>query len=243
MKPGEHAAMFAVEDSHWWYRALRRNLDAALRTHVPEGSHILDIGCGTGANMAHWRGRYDVSGIDYSFEGLTYCHEREERAVVRADAARLPFADDAFDAVVSCDVLCHKSLPDKQAVMNEWFRVVKPSGTLIVNLPAYQWIYSSHDVHVETDKRFSIAEARAFIAEAGAEVIDIGYWNTWLFPLIAATRLYRRALPPAHSDIAEGTDTAFNAPFNALLAMEHAVHRTIPAPFGLSILVVARKTT
>ncbi len=241
MKPGEHAAMFAVEDSHWWYRALRRNLDSVLRDHVAEGSSLIDIGCGTGANMAQWGGRYDVTGIDYAFEGLGYCHERGLRNVARADAARLPFASASFDVAVSCDVLCHQSLPDKAAVIAEWTRLVKPGGLIVVNLPAYQWIYSSHDVHVETDKRFSIPETRALLRNAGAEPLQICYWNTWLFPLIAAARLYRRLRPPQGSDIAEGTDAALNAPFNALLTAEHATHRFIPTPFGLSILAIARK--
>src|SRR4029079_10900978 len=132
-----------AERDHFWFRGFRRFVApliaraTAVRRHgsgqgrVPE---ILDCGCGTGNNLLMLR-RYGRSyGIDLNWSGLQYARSRGERHVARATAGMLPFGGERFDLVTSFDVLY--SLPDdvERDAIREMYRVLKPGGTLIVNV-------------------------------------------------------------------------------------------------------------
>jgi SAM-dependent methyltransferase len=118
-----------------WYDSWARPSAESSRTELlslmgPGGGLCLDLGCGTGLYFDVIRdcGR-SVVGIDRSFDQLQIA-QRRNRAIVQADAARLPFADRAFPAVaafwISTDV------HDFRAVMREAARVLRPGGMLLL---------------------------------------------------------------------------------------------------------------
>ncbi|HRK35986.1 MAG TPA: class I SAM-dependent methyltransferase, partial [Candidatus Hydrogenedentes bacterium] len=186
MERDEYAIMYRVEDRHWWYAGLRAML---LRnfSEFPAGGErrkLLDVGCGTGANLTAFRNLASCHGIDFSNDAVKFCRKRGELRTATASALELPFSDGAFDVVISCDVLCHRSIADKMVPMAEMVRVLKPGGLLVLNLPAYQWLHSSHDVHVQTDHRFGRAEVLRMMREAGLRSNRAEFWNSVLFPVI-----------------------------------------------------------
>ena len=61
----------------------------------------------------------------------------------------MPFSENTFTAIVSADVLYHRDVDDAQALLN-FYRCLASGGTLLLNLPAYQWLYSAHDRAVYT---------------------------------------------------------------------------------------------
>lgn len=104
-------------------------LDAA---RVADGDRVLDIACGTGvlARAAAARGGH-VAGLDLSAEMLAVARDRAPRVGwVRGDASRVPFRDEAFDAVVSQFGLMH--FDDKVGAIREQLRVLRPQGRLAV---------------------------------------------------------------------------------------------------------------
>lgn len=240
----EYEIMYRVEDAHWWYVSLRGMIDLHWRRYAPKGPvRVLDVGCGTGA-VLDWLSKQDnvfPTGIDYSREAVRFCRKRGQIRSASASANELPFADASFDAVASFDVLCHRSIPDPCVPLREMRRVLRPGGVLLLNLPAYQWLYSSHDVAVHTVRRFTRPGALALLRETGFKGLSATYWNTFLFPGIVAVRLWRRFLPPTRSDLATGGEGAVNRLFAALLGVERAFVRRLGFPFGLSVFVVARK--
>lgn len=241
MERNEYAIMFRVEDRHWWYAGLRAVVAQVWDRFAPGPPlRMLDAGCGTGANLRHFRGRATCYGIDFSLDAVRYCRERGEPRTAAASAVHLPFADGAFDVVVSCDVLCHRSIRDKSQPLREMRRVLKPGGLLILNLPAYQWLLSSHDTHVQTDCRFTASTARALLAASGLDTVYSTYWNSLLFPAVAAVRLWRKARPLPASDLDGASGERANAVLGAALAIERALLRAAPLPFGVSLLIVAR---
>jgi len=242
----EYATMFSVEDNHWWYRGLRGMVRRAWRRHVGGSARVLDAGCGTGAILAMLRAHARPQsappvGIDLMPEAIRFCRIRQQDLTAAASVAALPFADGAFDAAVSLDVLCHRSIRDKRAPLLELARVLRPGGILILNLPAYQWLYSSHDAAVHTDTRFTKRQAAGLLGACGFSVIESTYWNSLLFPPIVATRLWRKVFPPDGSDLASGGRGVSNAVFKAVLGVERGLLRLTPMPAGLSLFVVARK--
>jgi len=95
---------------------------------------ILDVGCGTGqltARIKETRARARVVGCDFS-SGMLHrgAHRRGAIGWVRGDAARLPFADEVFDAVVSTEA--YHWFPDQERALAEMRRVLVPSGRLLL---------------------------------------------------------------------------------------------------------------
>jgi SAM-dependent methyltransferase len=120
-----------------WYD--QHNADASsaneglLRDLLGSGEgRCLDLGCGTGQNFAALRatGR-TVVGLDYSADQLRLARSRAAggEALVRGDAAALPFADGAFDSVVT--VWLSTDVDDFAAVLAEAARVLRPGGNLV----------------------------------------------------------------------------------------------------------------
>jgi SAM-dependent methyltransferase len=238
MNPNEYAIMFEVEDAHWWYRSLRAALLQGL-ANLAEDAQILDIGCGTGANMASLGFH---TGIDFATEAVAFCRKRGLTRTAAASATALPFANASFDAAVSCDVLCHRSITNKADLLNEVARVLTPGGLFICNLPAYQWLLSSHDHHVGTDKRFSPTEVRNLFQQTGFETVELHHWNSLLFPIAAAVRIWRKLRPPEASDLAAGSGATFNGVLENVLGVERRLANLVPMPVGLSIIAVGRRT-
>jgi SAM-dependent methyltransferase len=244
MNRDEYAIMRRVEDGHWWYKGLRGMLRRAWTRFAPAGPvTLLDIGCGTGANLQFFRNEAACYGIDFETEAVRFCRQRGDLRTAAASATDLPFAAASFDVVVSCDVLCHRSIADKRQPLREMWRVLKPGGVAILNLPAYQWLHSSHDVHVQQDRRFTKRETRALLREAGFECAYDTYWNSLLFPFIVPTRLWRKLRPLAASDLDAASGEGLSPLFGAVLAVERAILRATAIPFGLSLLCVARKAS
>lgn len=234
--------MYRVEDVHWWYRALRSLIRAAWNTHAQTPSGwILDVGCGTGANLAMFNGEAVATGIDYSEAALKRCRQRGLTRIAQADAGALPFASDSFDGVLMMDVLYHRGVSNMAGALAEAERVLSPGGVLLANVPAYQWLYSSHDKAIHTSHRFTRSELVSLFRSAGLEPIRATYWNTVLFPAIALLRLWRRRSAHGASDLAGYTGNPIARLLQGILALERAAMRFGNLPFGLSIFAVARK--
>ena len=249
MNPREYEIMYAVEDRHWWYVALRAMLDLFWRKHVTMRNaesasrdlKVLDAGCGTGGTLSRLAPRGTPFGIDVSVDAVRLCRARGQTRTAVGSTNALPCAPETFDAVISFDVLYHKGVPDKKAALREMHRALKPGGLLFLNLPAYQWLYSSHDVAIHTDHRFTRSEVLGLLRACSFEPLDATYWNTLLLPPIVLTRLWRRMMSPPDSDLARGSGIP-NQLFARILAVERALVRVVPLPFGLSIFAVSRKT-
>ena len=248
MRRGEYAVMFQVEDDYWWYRGLRQLLRWSLARYAPRRSEpvrILDAGCGTGANLKLFQSYGRAIGIDISEEAVSFCQRRgipADRAFI-ASLTELPFVNSSFDLVISLDVICN--IPDDAAAFKEIGRVLRPGGRLITQLPAYQWLWSTHDVAVGHQRRYSTARMRAEITRAGFVVERTTHTNALVFPLIAAGRLVRRRGlhngKPIQSDLATSLPAWINNSLGAVTAAEMRAVEHMDFPIGVSILVVARK--
>lgn len=247
MHADEYRRMFEVEQTHWWYLNLHDLVLDLLNRNPPasatERPEILDAGCGTGQMAVRFAERgAEVTAMDFSPHALELCRERGLTRLVGGSVNALPFDDASFDTVVSLDVLCHVSVEEDQAA-RELARVLRPGGTLVLNLPAYNWLRGQHDVVVHTARRYSRRRVRALLARAGLEVVSVGHWNTFLFPLAAAVRLasrWRMRGDDAPSDVGP-VHPLVNRTLRVVLAAERAVMRRVPLPFGLSVIAVARR--
>jgi SAM-dependent methyltransferase len=235
--------MFAVEDRHWWFVCVRRELERWLRTLSPRPGGrlaVLDAGCGTGGLLANLHTTAWRAGVEISAEGIRLARKRGGAPLVRASVSALPFADESFDAVVSIDVLCHSGVVERQAA-EEAARVLRPGGLFLVQLPAFDFLRGEHDAAVWTKRRYRRAEVAALLSSAGLSLRRSFYRNSLLFPLAAAARLVRRgrkARESARSDV-RPVPRPLNAALSAVLGLERRLGGRVP--FGLSVFCVAAK--
>lgn len=233
-----------AEHDHFWFRGFRRfvapMLAAAVR-NVPAPS-ILDCGCGTGNNLT-WLRRYGRAvGIDLTWTGLAFAHDRGERAVARASATKLPFPDAAFDVVTSFDVIYALEDADEAAALTEMFRVLRPGGHLVINVAAMDLLKGNHSVLAGEVRRYSRASLGARLRATGFEIERITYTNATILPIVAAVRFVQRVSGHEESQDEIAIPAApINAALSAVLAIEAGALRFANMPFGSSLLALARK--
>ncbi len=112
---------------------------AALASMLPRAGKILEVGCGTGGLLAAaLRMGLEIEGVNIALRWLVVARRRLDDLglscrLVAASADRLPYPDASFDAVVTDSVLEH--LDDPRAALQEWARVLRPGGTVLVWSP------------------------------------------------------------------------------------------------------------
>jgi SAM-dependent methyltransferase len=244
MRPAEYEAMYRVEDTHWWYGALRDHVTRAVALEARRLGHaprLLDAGAGTGGMLARLGGMGERYGIEIALEGLGFCRQRGLERLVCGSVAKLPFAGAAFDIVLSLDVLYHQGVPDDVAGARELARVLRPGGLLVLNLPAYPSLRGAHDEAIHTARRYSRARVAHLLGEAGFTPERITHWNTLLLPIAAASRLLSRFRRDESGSDVHPVFPPLNAVLSATLRLESAWSSRRDLPFGLSILALARQ--
>ena len=264
MERTEYERMNATEDHMWWYRAAHQRLLDAWRAHPgPAAAALLDAGCGTGGLLRRLAaasgdaasGREAsggatsgggaagpapvLVGLDVHPPALALAARKCPAALVVGSANRLPFRAASFGVIFSVDVLCHRQV-DPRAALLEARRCLADGGRLIINVPAFEWMLSFHDERVHNARRFSRAGLERLLAEAGFGTVTTRYWNCLLFPLMALRRKWGPA-PESGRDVAD-YGGLLDRLFAGLLALERAGARFgLRYPFGGSLLAVATR--
>src|SRR5262245_48436956 len=118
--------MFAIEETHWWYRGRRALVRDALDRWAPARRPLalLDVACATGMSFRFLADYGGIRGLDISDETIRLCAARGIDRIVKGDAVQLPFADGSFDVVLALDAFEH--FDDDVGAMREARRVLKP---------------------------------------------------------------------------------------------------------------------
>ena len=240
-------ATHRAEQAHFWWRGFRafvRPLVAEAVAGLPNPA-ILDCGCGTGANLGVLEEYGRAFGFDISPWGVEHAHTSGRTRVVQASVTDIPIVSQRFDLVTAFDVLYTLTEQQEQAALSEMFRVLRPGGTLIVNVAALEILRGNHSVFGAEVRRSTRRRLRRILQAAGLAVVRLTYTNFTLFPLMLAVRTTQRAIGLATPEEA-GTDIVVppapvNAALSALLWCEARALRVIDMPIGSSLLCVARK--
>lgn len=232
-----------AERAHFWFRGFRRFVEPLVAA-ATRGVRcdILDCGCGTGHNLHMLRKYGRAYGIDVTWAGLQYARGQGARLVARASAAQLPFGDARFDLVTSFDVIYSLEDDIERTAIGDMFRVLKPGGTLIVNVAALEALRGNHSVLSGEVRRYSKGDLRRRLEASGFRVTHSTYTNLSILPLVAAVRLTQRLRGHVESQAEISVPPApINAALSGLLAIEAAALRIVNMPIGSSLLAVAGK--
>ena len=243
MKTSVYADMHRYEELFWWHVGMKKISRTLLNTHLLSKKNlaILDVGCGTGGMFPLLREYGSIIGIDNAPEAVQYARERNlATSVEEGDVQKLPFQDNSFDLVVCYDVIYHTAIADDQAVLNECARVLRPGGTLLVRVAAFDWLRGKHDELVATKHRYTRPEVEQKVTAANLKLVKSTYANFFLFPLAIVARSLE-ALTHSGSEQAFKPPFILNHVFKAVLFCEAFLLRFISFPCGLSVITVARK--
>jgi SAM-dependent methyltransferase len=230
-----------IQHDHWWFVGRRRVvgafLDAQLSAADRSTRRILDVGCGTGTMLGELRRFGDVYGVDSEPAAIEFCRSQGEDQVALSSGVAVPHDDDSFDLVSLLDVIEH--VEDDQTVLGEARRVLRPGGSLLVTVPAYGWMWGAQDVIAHHERRYTRPQLVESLDRAGFRVSRAGYFNTILFPPIAAIRLARRLLPEP-TDVRSDFELNKPGPLNAVLTRVFSGEARLVSrrdlPFGVSII-------
>ncbi len=235
-------AMLELDDRHWWYRGRRRIIRAELdRLPVPASARVLDAGCGSGRTLDELSPYGEVFGVELDPGAADVARARGRGEVVVGRLEELPWEDGSFDLITCLDVIEHT--PDDRVTLSELRRVSRPGAFLLVTVPAYQGLWSTHDVANHHYRRYSRPRLRAAAVDAGWRVDRMTSFNGLLLAPAAAVRLAeRRRLREPNGDykpeLTLGPDW-LNSLLEQPLRLEArwlSSGRTMPA--GLSLLAV-----
>jgi 2-polyprenyl-3-methyl-5-hydroxy-6-metoxy-1,4-benzoquinol methylase len=244
MSPDAYVEMAETQETHWWFVARREILRSQIsRLNLPASADILEVGSGTGANLDLLAEFGKVMTLEMTAEAIALAQKRcaaAERVTMRQGRCPedLSGIGRQFDLICLFDVLEH--IEEDTVSLSTLASMLKPGGMLLVTVPAYQWMWGPHDVHLHHKRRYTKESLTAGCATAGLSVARMSHFNTLLFPLAVLGRMVEKFTGKKTSADARTPP----APINALLTFIFAVERHLLArarlPFGLSLLLLAR---
>ncbi|HVV95348.1 MAG TPA: class I SAM-dependent methyltransferase [Hyphomicrobiales bacterium] len=237
-----YARMAAHEDYHWWFVARRAILARLIAVEKPAKSELslLEVGCGTGGNLALLKRFGRVEACEYDAEAREWA-QRKSAVDVRPGAlpADIEMPAAGYDMIFLLDVLEH--VEQDEASLRALAKRLAPGGRIVLTVPALPWLWSDHDVRHHHFRRYTLRSLRAVADRAGLRPIRVGYFNTLLFPLAVAARLARRALGlKGEEDSLPGRTV--NALLTEVFGLERFLVGRIRLPVGLSLFMVAAVT-
>jgi SAM-dependent methyltransferase len=239
----QYDLMFRQEERHWWYVGMRRIAEALLLRYgrpAPGRPEVLDAGCGSGGTTV-WLGRWGrVTGVDLVPEAVALARQRGVKRLARASIEALPFAAASFDLLTCFDVLYHLRVGDDLAALREFHRVLRPGGTTLIRVAAYDWLRGAHDEAVHTRHRYGRGELAAKLRAAGFAVEHTSYANSFLFPIAPLKRLFERHDPLGATDLWRPPGP-LNGLLTAILSLEAPLVARTGLPVGVSLIAIARK--
>jgi ubiquinone/menaquinone biosynthesis C-methylase UbiE len=115
---------------------------------VPEGSRVLDAGCGVGHVTGPYCEKYTITGLDEQTSAVSYCRALWKGSYIQGSLYKIPFEDRSFDLVFFLDAIEH--LSDPVTALRELARVMKPDAKILIctmNYSSPLWFILEHTWH------------------------------------------------------------------------------------------------
>lgn len=233
--------MAELDTRHWWYRARRDVLHdlIARRIAPPVGGRVLEVGCGTGHNLAMLGAFGTVDAVELDASARAVAEARFGRSIADARLPELAGIDrGGYDLVAALDVVEH--VEDDVAALRALADCLKPGGRLLITVPAFPFLWSGHDVANHHHRRYTRSSLQAAVSKAGLKSEFSGWFNALLFPLAVADRMVGKLTGR------EGSDDALpaapvNALFETIFRLERHLIGRLPLTPGVSIAAILSK--
>lgn len=221
---------------HWWWRAREVVILRELASRLPPGAagRVLDVGCGGGALFGPLARYGAVEGIEPDAALAAMADTTHGRVhAVPFDERFRPAAP--FGLVVMLDVLEH--LDDPAGALRHAASLLRPGGLLVATVPAFNALWTTHDVLNAHRTRYTRTTLRQVAAGSGLRLLHDRYLFHWMVPAKLLVRAFEAVRRPAPA-----LPTVPPGPLNrALFLLSRADERLLGPlrlPFGSSVLAV-----
>ena len=243
MQSHHYPILYQVEETHWWYLGRRRIIQSLIEkisaTLNNPNPRILDVGCGTGANLKMLAAYGKAEGVDISQQAIDFCHERGLDSVKLGAIEHLPYENNSFEIVTALDVIEH--LDDDVAGLREIRRVLCPKGRVLLFVPAFMFLWGVQDDVSHHRRRYTLPRLLRAVEEAGFAVEWSSYANITFFLPVLLVRSVMRWLGLRAATEYGINISPLNGPFSSLFAAERFVLERRRIPFGVSAVCIARR--
>ena len=245
MNADEYSNLERVEGEHWYYAGKREIACRWLEIARPitKQDRLLDCGAGTGRFAAEMAARCDVTVLDDHEEALRLLRTRfAAERIIKLEGDQVPLPDGQLEYVTALDVLEH--VPDDAGVVSGFHRLLRAGGVAMVTVPASMALWSDWDVSLHHYRRYAKGQLGAIFPNEQWEIVYLNYTNVPVFPLVWLVRRWR-SLFPVKTSAGERRqeDRVPPAWINRLLRASFVIPAfwRLPFPFGVSLILVARK--
>ena len=238
---------FHYERNHWWFKVraqILRNRISSI-TSGKKNISILNIGAATGLTTELLSQFGNVTSVEFDKDCCEFLSKTFRWKVVNASITELPFDTESFDLVCAFDVVEH--VDDDQKGVNEMIRVCKTTGNIILTVPAFMSLWSTHDEVNHHKRRYLRRQLENLFPTDSGKINYSSYFNSLLFIPIFLVRKFMNLLPSGtpkrneKSDFALVNNKFLNAVFYLLFSLEIIWLKFMKFPFGVSILLVFKK--
>jgi 2-polyprenyl-3-methyl-5-hydroxy-6-metoxy-1,4-benzoquinol methylase len=241
METAVYDSLARQEDRHWWFEGRRRIVRELMtaRLRPRDRRQILDVGCGTGGMLPVLQELGHVEGAEPSPDAIAYLNQRFPQVTIHRIALPDPLPEKQWHVITAFDVIEH--LADPVACLASLRDRLVDDGQVVITVPAYQFLWSNHDVVHHHQRRYDRAMLAEHVAQAGLRLSYVTNFNTLLLPAIAGVRMVQRVLkrePRMTGDVSD-TNGVVNAMLTWLFASERALLQVAPLPAGVSIFAIA----
>lgn len=247
MNADEFRNIRKTEDQFWWFRGMREIaflwLDPLLHSHSLR--KVAEAGCGTGGFALQFEDRYatPVVALDLEPEGLRHAADMGLRQLVAGDIRALPFASGSLDLLLSLDVVVHLERGTEHVAFEEFLRVLKPGGSLLIRVSALDALRSRHSEFTWERQRFTRQRLCEGLERSGFEVRRISYFNFFLAPVaLLKFRIWEPLTKAPPSSGLEMPPGWMNTLFEKCLRLERWLSKQgVDFPFGQSLVCCATR--
>lgn len=240
MEANYYKQYFVLEREHWYFKARNNLIMSHIQTLLDTDKkdlRILNVGAGTGFTSELLSNFGHVKSIEYDKECIEHVKKLTTINLEWGSILDLPYDDNSFDLVCAFDVIEH--VEDDKLAIKELERVCRHDGQIVVTVPAFQFLWGSHDLINHHFRRYNMAQLVSLFSNQDNFVYR-SYYNFFLFPIVAAVRLFNRLFttPSEVSDFdnipkQQFTDKVF---FGLFSLEKNFILKRFRFPFGVSII-------
>lgn len=235
-----------LETTHWWFRARLDILkDMVQRKIVGDQKklNILNVGVASGETSKMLAAFGDVTSLEYDQECCDYLRNVAKIEVTQGSMTELPYEDHTFDLVCAFDVIEH--IDDHDKAVEEARRVLKPDGHLFITVPAFQFLWSEHDLINHHFRRYDSSMLKNVLNKSELNLRFLSFFNFFLFPLIFLIRIVSKLKPKTDQPKSDFKMVDANSLSNRILlgifGSEKGLLKSFRLPFGVSLMAICQK--
>jgi SAM-dependent methyltransferase len=236
---------YSIEREHWWFKARAEIImqKAASVLGGVEKPRILNIGAATGYSSQLLNKLGEVISVEYDKDCFEFTRTLPGIELVNASITDLPFENESFDLVCAFDVIEHVS--DDSGAWREMRRVCKSKGIIFVTVPAFQFLWSEHDIINHHERRYS--KKQLLNVAGNKDILYCSYFNFLLFLPIALFRLIKNIVygkplaSDAKSDFGNNHRSFSSRLLYQIFCLEKPLIKSgLSLPFGVSCMLIQK---